>query len=63
MHGAEKGIKFSCVICESRPKCEGYIMYEKLVKAVPCTFIVDSALGCILEDIDIVIGILKFLLL
>ncbi|KAL4431553.1 hypothetical protein ABPG74_017258 [Tetrahymena malaccensis] len=54
--GANKGIKFSCIVCETRPKCEGYLMYKKLTSHnIPCKFICDSALGTAVEEADLVL--------
>ncbi|KRX03546.1 Histone-fold [Pseudocohnilembus persalinus] len=56
-YGASQGIRFSVIVCESRPNCEGYKMVEGLEKLnIECNLIIDSALGQALEEVDMVIS-------
>lgn len=46
LHGASKGIKFTVIVCESRPNCEGYKTIKTLKDVnIECKLIIDSAIG------------------
>lgn len=52
----QSGLKLSVFILENRPECEGYLMYEELVKeGINCTLLVDSAMGFIMDEIDYIL--------
>ena len=43
-------------ILENRPECEGYVMYKELTeKGLNCKLMVDSCMGYIMDEIDIVL--------
>ena len=50
------GIRFSVIVTESRPKCEGYKLCEILAKNdIQVKLILDSAIAIALEDADFVL--------
>uniref|UniRef100_A0A0K0DVB9 Translation initiation factor eIF2B subunit alpha n=1 Tax=Strongyloides stercoralis TaxID=6248 RepID=A0A0K0DVB9_STRER len=54
--GAREGKSFHVYVTESQPDSSGRIMYENLRKHnLPCTLILDSAVGYLMESIDIVL--------
>jgi translation initiation factor eIF-2B subunit alpha len=53
----QQGIRLHVYITETRPQCDGYLMYNELTKhKINCTLIVDSAIGFVLEEMDYVIS-------
>lgn len=52
----KNGIRLYVYILETRPDCDGYLMYKELSKAhVKCYVVPDSAVGVILEKVDYVL--------
>jgi translation initiation factor eIF-2B subunit alpha len=53
----QQGIRLQVYITETRPQCDGYLMYSELIKhKINCSLVVDSSIGFILEEIDYVIS-------
>lgn len=53
---AKKGKRFSVTVTETRPCCDGYILFNKLKKKhIPCKLINDNGIGYALETIDYVL--------
>ena len=54
---ASKSIRFSVIIPESRPTCDGYDMCNKLAQHnIPTKLIIDSALAIYLDEADFVLS-------
>lgn len=46
IEASKRGVKFSVIVAESRPNCEGYELYDSLkANNILCKLIVDSAIG------------------
>ena len=54
---ASKSIRFSVIIPETRPSCDGYDMCNRLAQHnIPAKLIVDSALAIYLDEADFVLA-------
>lgn len=54
---AAKSIRFSVIIPECRPSCEGYDMCNRLAKHnIPTTLITDSAISIYIDEADFVLS-------
>ena len=50
------GIRLEVYILETRPKCDGYLMYKELQKSgIKCKVVLDSSVGIVLEKVDYVL--------
>ena len=54
---ASKSIRFSVIIPENRPSCEGYEMCNRLSQHnIPTKLIIDSAIAIYIDDADFVLA-------
>jgi translation initiation factor eIF-2B subunit alpha len=55
-HAAKQGKHFSVILTECRPCGSGYSAAQELLDAgIPCTMVLDSAVGYIMERVDLVL--------
>lgn len=56
-NASRQGIPLTLYILESRPSCNGHLMFEQLKKlGFDCKIVVDCSVGCALEMVDYVIS-------
>jgi len=56
LYAAQQGKYFSIVVTEGRPSCAGYKVSQELLNAgIPTTIILDSAVGYMMENVDLVL--------
>ena len=52
----KNGVRLEIYILETRPECDGYLMYKELSKAnINCFVVPDASVGIILEKVDYVV--------
>lgn len=55
-HAAQQGKRFSVIVTEGRPAGSGYAAARELLDAnIPCTLVLDSAVGYVMERVDLVL--------